>query len=281
MSSSDGLLSHLPGLLLLAVGAYLVLLLTLFLAQARLIYLPDIPSRALLATPARLGLAFEELNLVTEDGVRLHAWLVPAPGARGTLLFAHGNAGNISHRLDSIEIFHQLGLDVLIFDYRGYGDSTGRPSELGTYRDIEAAWRELTERRGVAPGRIVVFGRSLGAAVAAWLATRERPAGLILESAFTSLPDLAADIYPFLPARYLVRFQYPSERYLTEARAPVLIVHSRDDEIVPFRHGQRLAQVAGAELLELRGTHNDGFLRRPALYQAGLDRFLERVLGPE
>lgn len=160
---------------LTAAGAYVVLLLALYLGQDHLLYLPDIPGRELVGSPQDIGLSYDEVRIDTADGVALHGWYVPAPQARGTLLFLHGNAGNISHRLDSLRIFHRLGLNVLIFDYRGYGQSAGRPSEVGTQQDVLAAWRYLTVTRGETPARIVLFGRSLGAALAAWLATREQP----------------------------------------------------------------------------------------------------------
>lgn len=277
--ASSSLLSGIPGLVLLVVGLYAALVVVLYLLQGRLIYLPSMPSRELMATPARLGLPYEDLSLIAEDGVRLHAWYVPVPGPRGVILFAHGNAGNISHRLDSIDLFHRLGFDVLIFDYRGYGASAGRPSERGTYLDIAAAWQELTERRGVPGRRIVLFGRSLGGAVAAWLAAREQPAGLILESTFTSLPDLASEIYPFLPTRPLLRHRYPTVQHLAKVSAPVLVIHSKDDEVVPWSHGQRLATTVGAELLQLQGGHNDAFLRSAERYLTGLERFLKRVVA--
>ncbi len=276
--ASSGLFAGLPGLVLLAFGLYAALVAVLYLVQGRLVYLPSVPSRELMATPARLGLAFEDLALTTEDGVRLHGWYVPVPGPRGVILFAHGNAGNISHRLDSIDLFHRLGFDVLIFDYRGYGASAGRPSEQGTYLDIAAAWRELTERRDIPARRIVLFGRSLGGPVAAWLAAREQPAGLILESTFTSLPDLAADIYPYLPTRPLLRYRYPTAQHLTEVTAPVLVIHSKDDEVVPLSHGQHLAGTAGVDLLELQGGHNDAFVRSAERYLTGLQRFFDQVL---
>ena len=276
---SGGLMAGLPGLILLAVGLYAALLAALYVAQSRLIYLPSVPTRTLTATPARLGLPYQELALVTVDGVHLHGWYVPVPAARGVILFAHGNAGNISHRLDTIDLFHRLGFNVLIFDYRGYGNSEGRPSERGTYLDVAAAWRELTEHRGIAADRIVVFGRSLGGAVAAWLASRQQPAGLILESTFTSLPDLAAQIYPYVPARALLRYRYATAKYLARVSVPRLVIHSRDDDVVPFSHGKALARIAGVELLELHGSHSDGFLRSAEIYLDGLERFLTRVTG--
>lgn len=267
--------------LLTAVGAYGTLLLVLYFGQANLLYLPELPSRALVATPADAGLAYETVHLRTEDGVDLHGWYLPAAEARGALLFFHGNAGNISHRLDSLRIFHRLGLDVLIFDYRGYGRSEGRPDEPGTRLDARAAWRYLTEARGVAPDRVVLFGRSLGAALAARLAAETRPGALVLESAFTSVPDLAADLYWWLPARRLARLSYATREYLAQVACPVLVVHSPDDEIIPFRHGQALYAAARPPkaFLPLRGDHNRGFLLSGEDYVAGLDQFLSSHLG--
>src|SRR5262245_22499977 len=153
-------------LIVIIVALYLGLTLLLFLFQARFIYFP---TEAWAATPARIGLPYETVELTTSDGVKLSAWFIPAPEARQALLFFHGNGGNISHRLTSIEQFHQLGLHVFIIDYRGYGQSEGSPSETGTYRDAEAAWRYLVEERGFNPSQIIVFGQSLGGAVATWL----------------------------------------------------------------------------------------------------------------
>jgi len=266
------------------LGLYLALVTLVYLGQSRLLYLPDAAGRGLVATPGTIGLDYEDVHLSTEDGVPLHGWLVPAPqpisGSPGaTLLFFHGNAGNISHRLDSLRIFADLGLDVFILDYRGYGLSGGDPTERGTYRDATAAWRWLTEVRGLDPGRIVVFGRSLGAAVALELATRVEPAGVILESAFISVPELGAEMYPWLPVRLLARYRYDNLGRIASLRAPLLVVHSRGDEIVPFRHGQALFDAAPPpkRFLELQGGHNDGFLASGAHYRRGLAEFLERL----
>ncbi len=256
------------------IVAYLAMVALMFIMQPSFVYFPY---ATLDTTPARNALAFEDVYLDTEDGVRLHGWLLPAEKARFTLLFLHGNGGNISHRIDSLEIFHRLGLDTLIIDYRGYGRSEGKPTEQGTYRDAAAAWRFLTEERGVPAERIVVFGRSLGGAVAAWLAERERPRALILESTFTSLPELGAHHYPYLPVRWLSRFRYNTLERLARIQCPVLVVHSRDDEIVPFVHGERLFAGAGAaaSFLEIAGGHNDGFLTSGARYGDGLRAFLD------
>lgn len=266
-------------IMVMAAGAYALIVLLLFLGQARLLYFPNVPSRALGPGPDSIGLAYESVDLLTDDGVRLDAWFVPAREPRGVVLFFHGNAGNISHRLDSLKIFNDLKLSTLIFDYRGYGRSDGKVSEQGTYRDAEAAWRYLTEQRGIPASQIILFGRSLGAAVAAHLALQKRPAGLIIESGFVSVPELAAQLYPWLPARWLARFKYPTSEHLNVFSKPVLIVHSRDDEIIPFNQGRSLFERAREpkHFLELRGGHNDGFLISGQHYVSGLDAFVVSV----
>ena len=266
-------------LLLILGGAYCSFAAIMFLFQSRFVHLPHIPGRELAATPQQVGLAYESIFLVTADHVKLHAWFVPAPDAPATVLFCHGNAGNISHRLDSLAIFHRLGVNTLIFDYRGYGQSEGSVSEEGLYRDAEAALRYLEEVRQIPLHDIVFFGRSLGGSVAAWLAARYPPAGLIIESSFTSAPDMAAELYPLLPTRWLTRLQYNTREYLKNVTSPVLIVHSVDDEIIPFRHGQKLYEAAREpkRLLEIRGDHNGGFLITGKRYEQGLQDFLRQV----
>jgi hypothetical protein len=262
-----------------AIG-YAVLAVALFFYQPNLLYFPDMPSREIEATPADIGLGFEALTLTTRDDEQLDAWFIPADPARGVLLFCHGNAGNISHRLESIRVFHELGLSVLIFDYRGYGQSSGKPTEKGSYRDADAAWHYLVTQRGIPAEHIILFGRSLGASVAADLATRQSAAAVILESGFTSVPDLAAKFYPWLPVRWLSRYQYDTRKKLADIHSPVLIVHSRDDEIISYANGERLFEAANEpkQFLELRGGHNDGFFVSGKDYIQGLDSFLEMIL---
>jgi uncharacterized protein len=245
----------------MAAIAYACMLLLVFVFQSRLVFYPGM-GREMTVTPQAYGLDFETVELATEDGERLHAWWVPARQARGTVLIFHGNAGNISHRIDYLRMFHGLGYSSFIFDYRGYGRSSGTPSEEGTYRDARAAWDHLTRQRAVPPGDIVYFGESLGAAVASWLAVRHPPRALVLASAFTSATDLGAQIYWFLPVRLISRIGYDNLANLRRISTPVLIAHSRDDEIVPFAHGKALfAAVAGpGQFLEMRGGHNEGFV---------------------
>ncbi|MDX1527573.1 MAG: alpha/beta hydrolase [Gammaproteobacteria bacterium] len=261
---------------LLAAAIYGVLCVALYLFQNRLVFLP---SRTLFATPQRIGLDYEDVWLQPTGGVRIHGWYLPHPEPRGTLLFFHGNAGNIGDRLESLAIFHHLRLNVLIIDYRGYGKSEGSPGESESYADAEAAWRHLVETRRIPAGRIVLFGRSMGGAVAAWLASRVAPAGLILESTFTSVPDMAAKVYPIFPVRLLARIRLDARASLAGANAPLLVIHSVNDEIVPVAHGRALFDAAREpkRFLELRGGHNDGFLVSREKYVAGLAEFIEEI----
>ncbi len=265
---------------MLAAAGYVAVLVVLYAFQSRLVFFPNTPSRAVGPAPDSIGLAYEVVEILTEDGIRLEAWYVPARKPRCTVLFFHGNAGNISHRLDSLRVFNHLDLSTLIFDYRGYGRSEGKVSEPGIYRDAEAAWRYLTEERRIPAAEIVLFGRSLGAAVAASVAGQHRPGALIIESGFVSVPDMAAEVYPWLPARRLARIGFPTGDYLKSVSCPVLVVHSRDDEIIPFDHGLRLFEFAyePKQFLELWGGHNDGFLVSGRQYLDGLDAFVATSL---
>ncbi len=261
-------------------GAYIIFIGFLFIFQSHYVYYPE---RVLSADPGSIGLDFESVSFETTDRVKLSGWFVPSESASGVILFCHGNAGNISHRLESIQIFHRLGLDVFIFDYRGYGQSEGKPTEQGTYKDAEAAWWYLIEERQVNPEELIVFGRSLGGGVASWLAQSYTPGVLILESTFTSLPDVATTVYPYLPVRLLLRFEYNTAEYLGGVNCPVLIVHSRDDEIMPFSHGCQLFEMAKEprRFLEITGTHNEGFITSGKRYEEGLKAFISEYIKPK
>ncbi|MDO8464232.1 MAG: alpha/beta hydrolase [Gallionella sp.] len=261
-------------------AAYIGLALLLYFFQARLVFYPE-TGREIIATPGQAGLPYEDVRLTTEDGISLHGWYIPAAQPRGTVLFLHGNAGNISHRIDSMQMFHRLGYNTLIFDYRGYGNSGGTPSEQGTYRDAEAAWRYLTEQRHIPSCRIVLFGESLGGAIGAWLAAREKPVALVIASGFTSVPDLARHFYPYLPVQWLARIRYDTVKSLRAVATPVLIAHSPDDEIVPFEHGRVLFAAANPpkRFLELAGGHNDGFIFMREAWVKALEDFLDEHVG--
>ena len=264
-------------ILLTGVPVYVLLIAYVYVFQARLIFFPNVPGRTLATTPSQIGLRFEEAQITTADRVDLHGWYVPAPADGPVVLLCHGNAGNISHRLDWLEIFRGMGFAVLLFDYRGFGQSSGAPTEQGTYLDAHAAWDYLTNTKGFSPGSIVIVGESLGGPIAAHLAKDVAPGALILVSTFTSVPDLARTFYWYLPVRLLARFQYPTSEYVALAHVPTLVVHSRDDEMIPFLHGEELRRRASghAQLLEIFGDHNAAFmLSRPKLID-GMRSFLD------
>ncbi len=263
----------------IAVLGYAAVSLFMFMFQSKLLYLPY---RVLEASPQDIGLAFEDVTIEVEGEV-VHGWYVPATRSRGTILFCHGNGGNISHRLETLQIFNDLGMNTLIFDYRGYGQSTGSASEAGTYADALACWNWL-KQRNESPGCIVVMGRSLGGAVAAKLVSlvgEPGPAALVLESTFTSVPDMGARLYPFLPVRFLSRFSYNTLSLLPDISCPVLVAHSPDDDIVPFEFGQTLFAACNepSSFLELSGDHNSGYMTTGPAYVQGLNLFLVQAFG--
>jgi len=265
------------------VLAYAGIVVLLYVFQSHLVYFPQL-GRDVAQTPRALGLAHEDVILTTEDGERLQAWWLPpsARRTRGTAVLFPGNAGNRAYRIEYMQMFDRLGYSMLLLDYRGYGGSTGTPSEAGTYRDASAAWRWLVENQGVPGHRIVVVGESLGGAVACWLAARHPPGALVLASTFTSLPELGASIYPLLPVRWVSRFQYDNLDCVRRVKSPVLIAHSPRDEIVPYLHGEALFAAANPpkSMLQLAGSHNYGFIHAREEWVEALRMFLDRSLQP-
>ncbi len=259
-----------------------VILLNLFLffQQASMIFFP---LRELQQTPADWKLDYEDVWINSVDGVRLHGWYIPRQGARQTLLFFHGNAGNISHRRESIEIFHRLNLNVFIISYRGYGASEGTPDEQGLYNDARSAWRYLTVDRKIQQQDIILFGRSLGGAVATALAAEIKPAGLILESTFSSAGDMAAVLYPVLHWVIYPRYTFDTATRLRQVQSPVMVIHSADDEIIPLRIGQKVFMAASEpkQFVEIRGDHNGGFLLSQPQYEKALGDFLRLTRSQE
>ncbi|RKZ49225.1 MAG: alpha/beta hydrolase [Gammaproteobacteria bacterium] len=263
----------LHSIVFILVSVWVLLSLLLYLFQPKFVYFP---LSEIDYTPDMAGLAYEDIYFKTEDDVELNAWFIPVEGARKTLLFFHGNGGNISHRLDSLKIFHELGLSVFIIDYRGYGQSQGTTSEQGTYKDAEAAWQYLTESRGIPDKDIIIFGRSMGGGVATWLSIQHTPDLLILESTFTSVADMAKHYYPYLPAHLLTRIKYASIDRIGAIQCPILFSHSQTDEIVPFELGLQLFKQAQAPkmFMQLEGGHNDGFIVTGRSYVNGIKEFL-------
>jgi len=260
-------------LLVVVLATYVGVCLLVFAFQSRLIYFP---SRDVWGTPQNVGLAYEDVSLETEDGARIHGWYVPREGARASVIFCHGNAGNIADRLGTIGLLHAAGLNVFVFDYRGYGRSTGSPSEAGTYADAEAAWRHVTGDRGIPPARVVLFGRSLGGAVAIELATRHTPGALVVESTFTNLVDVGRLHYPLLPVKWLVTYRYDSIAKVGAITCPKLFVHGQTDTLIPLAIGRRLFDAAAQPktFLETPGDHNNSGITYAPEYAERFRAFL-------
>jgi fermentation-respiration switch protein FrsA (DUF1100 family) len=273
------------GILALLIGLYAGFLLFLRLAEPRLLYAPG-PATHLTPPPPELGLAPERVEFPSTDGVRLVAWIIrPGTDTSGRwLLICHGNGGNLS---EAGRPFHYaglraLGLNLLAFDYRGYGESGGTPSEAGLYRDADAAWGYLTDRLGVPADRIVIFGHSLGSAVAVELATGVPAAGLILDGALSSVTERAQEAYPYVPIRWVARSRYASIDRIGRLRLPKLFLHAPADEVIPFAHGRRLYQAAPPpkEFVALAGGHADAFERDSAAYFGAIARFIGELPPP-
>jgi len=274
---------------LLAVAAlcYLVVLLVLRLSEARMLYVPG-GSRTLLDPPPELDLGVRRVTVTASDSVRLVSWAMPVDEGSGYwLLICHGNGGNISEagRPYHYAGLRALGLSLFAFDYRGYGESEGAPSEDGLYRDADAAYRYLRDTLGVPPERIVMFGHSLGSAVAVELAGRVPAAGLILDGALTSVVDRAQELFPYAPVRWIAASRYPSIERVGDLTLPKLFLHARTDEVIPIAHGRRLFEAAAPpkRFVELRGTHGDAFDADSAAYFGAIGRFvaeLERGVSP-
>ena len=271
-------------LLLAALAlAYLAFLLLLRLSEGRLLYAPG-SSHTLAPAPPALGLAPERVEIPSSEGVTLVAWVIRAP-ARETagrwLLICHGNAGNLSDagRPEHYAGLRALGLNLLAFDYRGYGESGGAPSEAGLYRDAEAAYGYLRDTLEVPPARIILFGHSLGSAVAVELATRVPAAALVLDGALISVIARAQEVYPYVPVRWVARSRFASIEKIGRVGIPKLFLHARQDDVVPIAHGRRLYDAAPfpKTFVALAGGHGDAFEADSAAYFGAIARFLETL----
>jgi len=253
----------------------------LFVAYVRFLEATTIflPSKDVLATPRDIGLAYEDVYFQTIDHKRLNGWLVKAPGeANATLIFLHGNAGNIGDRVEKAALFHQMGLNIFLMDYRGYGHSRGRPTEQGMYYDALAAHDYLKSRKDINHDRIISYGVSLGGAAAVDLALRRRVACLIVESSFSSAADMGRVILPFVPS-FLLSVKMDNEEKIKKIMAPKLFIHSENDETVPFALGKKLYDTAPIPkmFLKITGSHNDGHMTSRKLYIDGVWGFLNKI----
>lgn len=259
-------------------GIYLFITVFLYLFQSRYVF---VPFKNIETNPSKVGLDYEDIRIISNDGTRLCGWYCPVLNIKDihskyVVLICHGNAGNISHCLSTLIIFHELGLDSFIFDYSGYGESEGSPSEMTTYNDALSAWNYLIIERRIPPENIIVFGRSLGGAIAAWLAKERTPHALIIESTFVSMASLFKAFFPYLFIKLILKYRYMTQEYLKEVSCPILVIHSLYDELVPFSQGQELYEkiTVNKKFLEISGDHIEGFFTSGRVYSDGLRDFI-------
>ncbi len=247
-----------------------------FFAQTGMIFRGDSVIRE---TPEQWGWTYEDIKRPVPGG-ETRGWFIPVENARGVVLFSHGNEGNMSTRLEQVRRLRNHGLSVLIYDYGGYGLSTGRPSEKRFYADARAMWDYLVETRGVAPHHIVLYGKSLGGGPTCELARQVKPAGVVLESTFTSMAEAAFREYPWFPASLFVRHRFDNRAKVGEISVPLLVIHSRSDTLYPFAQGQALFALAREpkQFLEVQGDNGEGAAASPRLYDQGWEDFLARAL---
>jgi fermentation-respiration switch protein FrsA (DUF1100 family) len=256
-------------------GGYLGVILVLLALENRFVYHPTPASESWEPPPSP---SFQDVELTTPAGVKLHAWWCPVPGASGAVLYCHGNAGNLSHRGPSILAMQkELRESVLIFDYPGYGKSQGKPSEAGCYAAADTAYDWLRRGPNIPGERILLFGGSLGGGVAVDLASRKPHRALILAKTFTSMPDVGKSLYPWLPVRWLMRNRFDSLAKIKQCRGPVIITHGTADGLIPFSQGERMFAAANEPKLFHRLDGDDHNSPLPAEFFQAARRFLEET----
>lgn len=241
------------------------------------------PSSRMIDTPERLGLVWTEHRVETSDGISLHGWMVGDPEELPVVVYSHGNAGNISGRVEIAGEIAEQGAAVFLYDYRGYGRSEGEPSEPGIYDDGESVVYYLRQQLNVPEERMIFYGRSLGGAVAARQSAEFTGAGLVLDSAFINGKEIASDLYPFIPG-FLVSIRFPVDEDLQRsAVGKVMVMHAQNDRIISIRHGKELYRIAdeddskSASFVELRGGHNSSFIESREIYAQRWAEFLSKI----
>lgn len=255
---------------------YLGLGLLLYFLQAHFIFLGSLP---ILENPKNWNLDFEAKRLSVGRETTA-VWFIPAQNARGVVLLSHGNAGNMGDRGPIAKIFHDLGLSVCMYDYGGYGESSGTSSETRCYEDARAVWQYLTREKSIDAKRIILYGHSLGCGPTIQLASEVQPGAVVVESGFRSVAAMAQRQYPVYPVAVLVRHRFDNESKIASVHAPIMVIHSREDEMIPFAHGEALFKKANdpKTFLEIRGGHNSGTLESIALYRPAWQKFLDQYL---
>lgn len=265
-------------LIVVLLGVYMLVLVS---CEKKIIYYPSKHPSGMW-DPQSYGVKAEDVFFEAGDGVKLHGWFVSAEGAAATLLWFHGNAGNITHRLDNILRLRPLNLNIFIFDYRGYGKSGGEPDEQGIYLDSLAAYETLVRDKNISPESLFLFGRSLGGICAVEVASQRPAAGLILESVFTSAKDMARKMLPFLPLGYFIKSKFDAIGKVPTLEIPKLFLHGTEDNIVPYRLGRKLFEAAAnpKEFYDIVGAgHNDTYIIGGKAYFDALDRFIKQTLA--
>ena len=264
-------------LIMILALSWLGMVLYVYFFQHKLVFVPE---KLFITTPESIRLKYENILLKTQDGLNIHGWYLPHPNEIGKLLFLHGNAGNVSYEIDSLQLYHDLNLSVLIVDYPGYGNSEGSMSEIGSYEAAQLAWDYLTEVLNPNHLPTYILGRSLGGGVASWLVanTTTPPTGLVLESTFTSIEDLGRYYYPYLPIHWIGQIHYPNLSNIRKIKVPILYIHSPEDKIVPYKMSGELYDntTTDKQFVDIRGRHGDGFLTSKKQYLKSLQNFIHR-----
>lgn len=280
---SKKILKHLFTVSKRIVTIYLLLAIIIYFCQSYLIFHPR---SEIFQTPGIINLEYEDVYLTPDSSKpkdKIHGWFVPAKEDKGTVLFFHGNAYNIAYRLDSIKLFNELGYNCLMIDYRGYGLSEGEISEANMYADALTAWEYLLTTRKIPKNKIILHGRSLGGGVVSKLAVQVQPQALVLESTFTSLPDLAQEKVFFLPVKKLCRNKFNTIARLNNINCPVLFIHSTDDQLIPISHGRKLytSYQGKKTFCQISGDHNFGFLASGSIYYKPLEKFYNSAVSSD
>ena len=260
-------------ILFLLIAASLILFYLRYIERRTIFY----PTKDVELSPSYVGLNYEDIFFESPDSIELNGWFLSAPMSRFTVLLCHGNAGNISHRIEKLKFFHELGCNVFIFDYRGYGKSKGSPSENGLYSDAQGAYYYLLSRK-INPEQIIGYGESIGGAVIIDLAAKQKLAALIIDSSLTNAKDMVKVAYPFLPYWIFVS-RWDSTSKVKPITIPKLFIHSMNDEIVPYKLGRKLFEAASEpkEFLQIHGGHNSCFFESDEILKEKISSFLKKL----